>query len=185
MRLKVQELLSAGLTKSDVAKKLDIGKSSVTYHAKRAGMPVAQRHDWSAIQKMVDSGGGFKECSQAFAISRSGWFAARRRGDLIVSAQSKTVDVDTTKCPANRRRLIIEERGHRCEVCQLEEWLGHPIPLELSHEDGDSDNNSRDNLKLRCRNCHGIMPDHKGRGRLKQGSRQVTRRSRYAAGKTY
>jgi len=52
---------------------------------------------------------------------------------------------------ASRRRILIEERGRFCEVCQHNSWMGQPIPIELDHIDGNSDNNGRDNLRL-CSN---------------------------------
>lgn len=49
---------------------------------------------------------------------------------------------------------LIKLRGRKCENCGLEEWLGKPINLEVHHIDGDRSNNSLENLKLLCPNCH-------------------------------
>lgn len=49
---------------------------------------------------------------------------------------------------------LIKLRGRKCEDCGLEEWLGQPINLEIHHIDGDRSNNSLENLKLLCPNCH-------------------------------
>jgi 5-methylcytosine-specific restriction endonuclease McrA len=83
-----------------------------------------------------------------------------------------------------RRRILLQERGHRCELCGGTEWLGHQIPLEVHHVDGDSDNNTQDNLKLLCSNCHAIQPNFKGGNRY-NGKRQQMRRKRYEDGKTW
>lgn len=56
--------------------------------------------------------------------------------------------------PKAFKALLINERGHQCESCLLTEWKQLPITLELEHVDGDRNNNSRDNLKLLCPNCH-------------------------------
>lgn len=54
-----------------------------------------------------------------------------------------------------RQRLIKEGvKHHVCEVCNLTEWLGKPIKLELHHIDGDNTNNKLENLQLLCPNCH-------------------------------
>ena len=45
-------------------------------------------------------------------------------------------------------------RGHRCECCGLEMWLGQPITLEIHHKDANKLNNTLDNLMLLCPNCH-------------------------------
>jgi len=49
---------------------------------------------------------------------------------------------------------LIRERGHQCENCHLAEWLGLIILLEIHHINGDSTNNTKDNLQLLCPNCH-------------------------------
>ena len=64
----------------------------------------------------------------------------------------KTFD-DLTNPTAIKKRLI-QERGHSCESCQLQEWLNNPIVLEMDHINGHRDNNERNNLRLLCPNCH-------------------------------
>lgn len=49
---------------------------------------------------------------------------------------------------------LVALRGRKCERCGLTEWLGEPINLEIHHEDGDRLNNSLENLRLLCPNCH-------------------------------
>jgi len=58
------------------------------------------------------------------------------------------------KGKGNHKQVLINERGHCCESCNLAEWLSLPITLELEHIDGDTDNNVKSNLKLLCPNCH-------------------------------
>lgn len=53
---------------------------------------------------------------------------------------------------------LIKERGHICEWCGLEKWREEKITLELDHIDGDKTNNSFENLRLLCPNCHSQTP---------------------------
>ena len=62
-----------------------------------------------------------------------------------------------------RREIYVRRRGRKCENCQGTEWLGHPMPLELHHVDGDTKNDSDNNLKLLCPNCHALTPNFRGR----------------------
>lgn len=70
----------------------------------------------------------------------------------------------------SHKQILIRERGHVCERCKNEEWLGERITLELDHIDGDRQNNVRENLQLLCPNCHSYTPTWRGRN-VKQGMR--------------
>lgn len=56
-----------------------------------------------------------------------------------------------------RKRLIRESYFEtKCYKCNLKEWFGYPILLELEHIDGDKSNNQLENLTLLCPNCHAL-----------------------------
>jgi len=63
------------------------------------------------------------------------------------------------------RSSLVWKNGRKCSHCGLTEWMGHPIPIEVDHIDGNAGNNSFDNLRLLCPNCHGITPTWKGRNK--------------------
>lgn len=63
----------------------------------------------------------------------------------------------------NHKGLLISIRGHRCECCGLIEWMGNPITIELEHSDGDRLNNTEENLKLLCPNCHSYTETWRGK----------------------
>lgn len=54
-------------------------------------------------------------------------------------------------------------RGRKCESCQLEEWQGELIPLEIHHIDGDKLNNTLENLQILCPNCHALTDNWRGK----------------------
>jgi hypothetical protein len=63
-----------------------------------------------------------------------------------------------------KKRLLdhgLKER--RCEMCGLESWNGHPIPLELDHINGRREDNRLENLRVLCPNCHALTPTYRGR----------------------
>lgn len=61
------------------------------------------------------------------------------------------------------REGILEEK---CADCGLVEWLGKPIPLEMDHVNGRSDDNRLENLRLLCPNCHVFTDTYRGRNKV-------------------
>lgn len=62
-----------------------------------------------------------------------------------------------------KKKILIEELGHQCSKCNLSEWLGEKIPLELDHIDGDHSNKEKSNFRLLCANCHSLTPTFRRR----------------------
>ena len=54
--------------------------------------------------------------------------------------------------------------------------------LELEHKNGNSNDNSLENVCLVCPNCHSQTPTYKGRNK---GNGRYMRRERYRDGKSY
>ena len=52
-------------------------------------------------------------------------------------------------------------------MCGIDSWMGQPINLEVDHIDGDPYNNTPDNLRLICPNCHSQTHSFKGRNKGK------------------
>lgn len=77
----------------------------------------------------------------------------------------------------SHKKVLINERGHICENCNLSDWLCEPIPLELEHKDGDNRNNVKDNLLLLCPNCHAKTKFYRGKnknsGKIKVTDEQI------------
>lgn len=63
-----------------------------------------------------------------------------------------------------RKRLIDEGvKNNCCEVCNVSEWLGKPLSLEVDHIDGDRYNHRLNNLRIVCPNCHSQTETYRGR----------------------
>ncbi len=80
------------------------------------------------------------------------------------------------------KRYLAEMFGNKCSVCGIDSWNGRDIVLELEHKDGNSENNSKDNVCLMCPNCHSQTPTYKG---ANKGNGRYIRRKRYAEGKSF
>ncbi len=83
----------------------------------------------------------------------------------------KIEDGCTSMCEGTYKKYLIDKYGEKCMKCG---WCEiHPttgkIPIQLEHIDGNYQNNSIDNLKLLCPNCHSLTSTfgslNKGNGR--------------------
>jgi hypothetical protein len=75
----------------------------------------------------------------------------------------------------NKRRRVFEEQNYCCNKCEISEWQGVKIPLELEHKDGNNQNNERTNLEGLCPNCHSITDTWRGRNKpSKNGVNKIT-----------
>jgi hypothetical protein len=108
------------------------------------------------------------KCQQAKAlkIAIDGWLA-----NEVVPKTSKAL-----------KHLVEEIHGHKCSCCGITEWQNKSIVFDLEHKDGNSENNSPDNVCLLCPNCHSQTSTYKGKNK---GNGRHSRRLRYAEGKSY
>lgn len=61
------------------------------------------------------------------------------------------------------KNVYVRRHGYSCTECDIFEWRGHKLSLELDHKDGDASNNLPSNLQLLCPNCHSTTSTWKGR----------------------
>lgn len=54
-----------------------------------------------------------------------------------------------------KRKRISFEQDHKCLECSIpNEWNGKPLTFHVDHISGDRSDNSRENLRMLCPNCH-------------------------------
>lgn len=113
------------------------------------------------------------QCRQS---TLNGWL--KRMGITYKGNQgNKGIRVDPKRLTAeelSKRRYITPHKlktrlledgifERRCNRCGLSEWMGHLIPIELHHKDGNRWNNEFPNLEILCPNCHALTPNHSGK----------------------
>jgi predicted nucleic acid-binding Zn ribbon protein len=80
------------------------------------------------------------------------------------------------------RRYLTETFGYKCSCCNISEWNGKSIVLEIDHIDGNFENNRPENLRFICPNCHSQTDTYKARN---MGNGRHYRRERYANRQSY
>lgn len=85
-RLLVARMLDEGLSQAEVGRRLGLAKPTVSYHARRLGIPAkdacARRYDWAEIQRAYDSGLSMCACMRDFGFSTCAWREAVKRGAI-------------------------------------------------------------------------------------------------------
>lgn len=182
-RERVAELRAAGKSYVEIARELGLKKSTVAYHARRAGLPAderfARRYDWAVVQQAVNEGLSVRECMQRFGFSSDAWSKAVKRGAvvprdwMIPLSDLLVVGRGTNRRHLKRRLINAGLKEERCEKCGLVDWNEKPIALQLHHVNGDGDDNRLTNLQLLCPNCHAQTPNWGGRNRGRRRLRLV------------
>lgn len=173
-RRKVDELIKRGLSYSQIARQLGIGKPTVAYHARRLGIPVdekaSRRYDWDEIQAAYDSGLSVRECALAYGFCTASWHAAVQRGAVVARPAAMPLDellvggrAATSRSHLKQRLVKAGLKEHRCECCGVREWMGEPLVMHLHHINGDGLDNRLENLQFLCGNCHSQTDTYGGR----------------------
>jgi 5-methylcytosine-specific restriction endonuclease McrA len=174
-RAKVKELFAQGLRVGEIARRLGVTPTTVSYHARKLGIPrsrkYAPREDWPEIQRFYDAGHSVRDCEDRFGFSRRSWNKAVIRGDVVPRPQAMPLKQLLVAGPERNRthvKLRLLSAGikeNRCEECGISQWLDEPLSMTLHHVNGDGDDNRLANLRLLCPNCHSQTPNFARRRR--------------------
>ena len=121
-RAEVARLLSLGIRRVEIARRLGVSKATVSYHARRLAQPIderyARRYDWDAVQRHYDSGHSVRQCIEAFGFSSASWCDAVRRG-AVEARPSATPLAELLVADTSRGRYNLKLRLLREGVKQV------------------------------------------------------------------
>lgn len=90
-------------------------------------------------------------------------------------ATNQWTDFDWSSVPfeslggLKRRELLFKENKYSCSRCGFNETRDcGGVILEVDHIDGDHKNNTRENLRVLCPNCHALTPNFRNWGRSRE-----------------
>lgn len=184
-RARIRALRKQGLGAAEIARLLDVNRSTVAYHLRRLDVPpderFGRRYDWREVQSYYDDGHSITECQKRFGFARKTFMDAVARGDVITRPPEAPVDNylvngrRVNRTHLKRRLLGGGLKQNRCERCGITEWLGEPLSMALHHVNGDGLDNRLGNLQLLCPNCHSQTPNFSGRNRRERRIQRALR----------
>jgi 5-methylcytosine-specific restriction endonuclease McrA len=174
-REEVDRLLAEGYGRGDIARRLGIARSTVSYHARRLGAAMdgraARRYDWREIQAYYAAGHSVRECRERFGFGSSTWSEAVQRSDVVPRSNAMPIPALVA---APRGRAHLKSRllkagllKSSCQRCGITNWQGELLSLELHHINGIGQDNRLENLTLLCPNCHSQTDSWGGRNRAR------------------
>jgi DNA-binding CsgD family transcriptional regulator len=179
-RDRVEHLLAEGRAQAQICRELGLSKSTVAYHVRQLGVRAdprfARRYDWAEVQAAIDAEGlSMRECRARFGFSAESGRRAVAAGQIV--PRSHVIPIEELLVVGRRgtnrthlkARLVKEGfKERRCEECDLVEWRGRPLSLELHHVNGDGTDNRLFNLRILCPNCHSQTPSWGGRNQQRR-----------------
>jgi 5-methylcytosine-specific restriction endonuclease McrA len=164
----------------NVARELGISTPTASYHARKLGIPpaqkAAQRYDWEEVRRYYEEGHSMRQCCRHFGFSKAAWYQAIERG---VITPAKTVDPLTRYLVVGHRVNRYHLKAHlfkaglkenRCEICGISNWRGEHLTMALHHINGDGRDNRLENLQILCPNCHAQTENFAGRNAVRNGN---------------
>jgi hypothetical protein len=64
---------------------------------------------------------------------------------------------------ASKRRRLLREQNNKCLICNISEWNNKSLVLHYDHIDGNNKNESRENVRFICPNCHSQTDTYTGK----------------------
>jgi DNA-binding transcriptional ArsR family regulator len=179
----IRRLLATECSRAEIARRLDVSRATVSYHAQRLGLPIddrpARRYDWNLIQDYYDAGHTVTECQEYFGFCRASWSSAVQRGDVVARPSAMPIEklLRDSRNRTNLKRRLVEAGllSKHCGDCGITQWRGRPLALELHHINGDGKDNRLENLALLCPNCHSQTDSWGGRNSRRATAPQAAR----------
>lgn len=135
--------------------------NSLREFGQKMGYSYGGGHTAVAAQRAIEARGLQKYAEHFFDKDDQDLLHPEVAAAAVLKQESFTSNISD----ATYKKVLIKDRGYRCECCGTSEWNGVPVPLQLHHKDGNHTNNKLDNLELLCANCHVLTENYGGKNK--------------------
>ncbi|MFI6352075.1 HNH endonuclease signature motif containing protein [Streptomyces sp. NPDC050743] len=139
--------------------------ASINEVVRRLGLDSVGGHQANIARRIKAYGIDTSHFTSVLRTERMRYNQRRRSAEEILVQDTSA---HARRIPSRRLKRAMIELGveERCALCGMEPvWHGEPLPLEVDHIDGDWRNNSVENLRFLCPNCHSTTDTYRGRGK--------------------
>lgn len=166
----LEELISQGISYEEIGRRYSVTGNAVRRAAIRLGIKIPERRKinpsetfnkgTAEIATCLNCGKEFVKylnpssrfcCMECFNEYKKQQFITKWKSGELSGTANYT-------CSKSIRNYMLEKANYKCQVCGWgeENPYTHKIPLQIHHIDGNSLNNSEDNLQVLCPNCHSL-----------------------------
>lgn len=137
------------------------------------------KYDWSVVQRYYDEGHGYLHCREKFGFAKDTWIKAIRCGRIKTRPRKwsleKIMAKSRSRYTIKRRLLAAGILRNVCEQCEISEWRGRPLTIQVDHRNGVKDDHRLENLRMLCPNCHSQTETYAARNRRSRGWKNAKR----------
>lgn len=167
---KLKELINQGISYDEIGKIYNVSGAAIRKVAPRIGIDLPRRRKINpneTFNKGITSTAVCQHCGKSFIKypSSNGKYCSRECASAHKIQQHieawKLGEISGTvsyTCSNFIRNYLLQKHNYRCEKCgwgEINPFTGK-VPLQIHHIDGNSENNTEENLQVLCPNCHSL-----------------------------
>lgn len=173
----LEELINQGVSYEEIGRIFSVSGNAIRRAAIRIGIKIPQRRKINpkeTFNKGTTEVAICQNCGKEFIkyLDLRGKFCCidcfnqYKKQQTITKWKNGEISGTTGyTCSKVVRNYMLEKANYKCQKCGWgeENPYTHKIPLQIHHIDGNSLNNSEDNLQVLCPNCHSLTDNYGSR----------------------
>lgn len=178
MKEDILKLREEGKSYREISRLLGCSKGSVSYYCGKGQKEKARlrvknyRSGYEIKPKTIKKERCCKNCNSKLPINNNVFCNKDCYLDFYKKVNLEKFENGEIVGNITIRKVLIEKYGDKCFLCKQNSiWNDLPLVLQVDHIDGNSDDNTPNNLRLLCPNCHSQTETSKDKKTKKETKR--------------